>query len=164
MSFAFDPERPRAINGWLVLALPEVERRYVELRRRVLELRQRLAEEDYLRHPTVRLFASVLRLLTSTIPEAPDAPEFKLEGSLGKFRRAKKHGLPPRYRLFWVFSSRLRVIIFLYLNDETTLRKEGARTDPYRVFQRMIDRGEIGADFEANLELWHRTHPSTQQQ
>ncbi|MHB0871558.1 MAG: type II toxin-antitoxin system YhaV family toxin [Chloroflexota bacterium] len=160
MSFTFDSKSPPVINGWLVLALPEVERRYLELRRRVLELRQRLVEEEFVQHPTVKPFASLLRLLAGTVPEDPDAPEFRLEGNLGKFRRAKKHGLPPRYRLFWVFSSRLRVIIFLYLNDETTLRKEGARSDPYRVFQRMIDRGEIGADFDANLELWRRTHSS----
>lgn len=143
MSFESGSKSPALINGWLVLALPEVERRYAELRRQV-----------------VKLFASVRRLLTSTIPADPDAPEFKLEGSLSKFRRVKKHGLPPRYRLFWVFSSRLRVIIILYLNDETTLRKEGARSDPYRVFQRMVDRGEVGADFEANLQLWRKTQPS----
>ncbi len=160
MSFEFGSRSPALINGWLVLALPEVERRYAEIRRRVVELRGRLAEEDYVQHPTLKLFASVRRLLTSTIPADPDAPEFKLEGSLSKFRRAKKHGLPPRYRLFWVFSSRLRVIIVLYLNDETTLRKEGARSDPYRVFQRMIDRGEVGADFEANLRLWRKAQPS----
>ncbi len=52
----------------------------------------------------------------------------------------------------------LRVIIFLYLNDEATLRKEGAKSDPYRVFRRMVDRGEIGDDFEANLTLWERTY------
>jgi toxin YhaV len=160
MSFEFGAESPPVINGWLVLALPEVERRYVELRRRVRELKQTLPDEEYVRHPTVKLFASVLRLLTRTIPENPDAPEFRPGGSLARFRRARKHGLPPGYRLFWVFSSRLRVIIILYLNDETTLRKEGAKTDPYRVFQRLVDRGEIGANFEANLSLWRRAHPS----
>jgi hypothetical protein len=32
----------------------------------------------------------------------------------------KDHGLPERYRLYWVFSDRYRTIIFLYLNDVTT--------------------------------------------
>ncbi len=54
-------------------------------------------------------------------------------------------------RLFWVVSVEARTIIFLYLNDKATLRKEGARTDPYTIFKRLVERGEIGADFAANL-------------
>jgi len=158
MALAFGSKTPPVINGWTVLALPEVEQRYLKLRNEVRRLKRELSEDAYAEHPTVKLFAAVLRIITQTVPNDPDAPEFWLKAGLGKFRRAKGHGLPPHYRLFWVFSNKLRVIIFLYLNDQATLRKEGAGTDPYRVFRRMIDRGEIGHDFEANLSLWERTH------
>jgi len=67
---------------------------------------------------------------------------------LAGFRRAKGHGLPPRYRLFWVFSSRRKIIIFLYVNTEGVLRKEGDKNDVYAVFERLVRRGDIGADFE----------------
>ena len=35
-----------------------------------------------------------------------------------------------------------------WLNDENTLRKEGATTDPYQVFASMLARGEIPDDWE----------------
>ncbi|MGH7777911.1 MAG: type II toxin-antitoxin system YhaV family toxin, partial [Candidatus Dormibacterales bacterium] len=92
-------------------------------------------------------------------PEDPDRKEFRLEGELAMFRRVKKRGLPARYRLFYVFSSEAQAIIFLYLNDDRTLREEGARRDPYVVFTGLLRRGEIGGDFEKNYERWQAEHP-----
>ena len=40
-------------------------------------------------------------------------------------------------------STPLQVIIYAWLNDEDTLRKEGSRTDVYEVFKRMLGRGEV---------------------
>ena len=96
----------------------------------VTELRNRLPDDAYRVHPRVKLFAALMRLLRDVIPADPNAPRFRLSDELRTFRRAKSLGLPPRYRLFWVYSERHRTIVFLYLNDENTLRKEGANTDP----------------------------------
>ena len=46
------------------------------------------------------------------------------------------------------------MIIPLYLNDIDTLRKRGAGSDPYEIFKRMVRRGEVGSDFEANWKAW----------
>lgn len=94
------------------------------------------------------------RLVTSLIPADPNTRDFLLEDDLSKFRRVKKHGCPERFRLFYTFSSVQRVIIPLYLNDATTLRKRGARSDPYEIFKRMVGQGHIGSDFEANWNEW----------
>jgi toxin YhaV len=59
-----------------------------------------------------------------------------------------------------VFSETTKTVIFLHLNDETTLRKEGARSDPYEVFKTLVERGEIGEDVEANHAAWRRAHPA----
>jgi toxin YhaV len=49
--------------------------------------------------------------------------------------------------LFYRFSSKpVRIIVHAWLNDEATLRKEGAKTDVYAVFQRMLARGEVPSD------------------
>ena len=117
---------------------------------------------EYRQHPTVKLFASIIRLIREVIPSDPNAARFRLTGALRTFRRAKNLGMPPRYRLFWVFSERHRTIVFLYLNDETTLRKEGSSSDPYAVFSRLVARGEIGADFASNLCAWRTTYPDTE--
>jgi toxin YhaV len=63
--------------------------------------------------------------------------------------RRVKRGLPSRYLLFYRFSSKpVQLIVYVWLNDETTLRKAGARTDVYVVFQRMLARGEVPSDID----------------
>lgn len=99
----------------------------------------------------MKLFAAVVRIIETIVPADPDHPDFRLAGDLSRFRRAKGRGLPARYRLFWVFSSRARAIVFLYLNDASTLRKDGARSDPYARFGAMVRRREIASDFEGNF-------------
>ncbi len=117
-----------------------------------------MPQRDYELHPEVKLLAAVHRLITSLIPADPNARDFRLEDDLSKFRRVKKHGLPERFRLFYTFSSVQRVIIPLYLNDSETLRKRGAASDPYEIFKRLVRRGEVGSDFEANWKEWGRLH------
>jgi toxin YhaV len=60
----------------------------------------------------------------------------------GNWRRVK-NGLSQRYRLFFMFvSDPLAVIALVKLNDEDAPRQEGSRTDGYRVFKRMLERGD----------------------
>ena len=125
----------------------------------------RLAARDpagYREHATTKLFAAVTRLVRDVVPGDPNAPRFQLGDDLRKFRRAKKLGMPPRYRLFWVFSERHRTIVFLYLNDDDTLRKAGAGSDPYEVFRGKVARAEIGPEFEANLRTWRSAYPDAE--
>jgi toxin YhaV len=140
-------------NGWKILFHPLFAERIRALRVEAEELKASLTEDSYRSHPRVRLLAAVFRLIRDVIPENPNAPDFQLRADLAKFRRAKSHGLPERYRLFWVFSSTARTIIFLYLNDESTLRKQGSRTDPYELFKGMVRQGRIGDDYETNRAM-----------
>jgi hypothetical protein len=74
-------------------------------------------------------------------------PEF--DPQYAHWRRVKR-GLPSRYRLFHRFSSKpVRVVVYVWLNDEATLRKAGAKTDVYTVFQRMLARGEVPSGIDA---------------
>ena len=103
--------------------------------------------EGYKQHPKTKLLASVYRSISETVPANPADMVFQLGHTLGRqngnWRRVKK-GLPQRYRLFFMFASTpLQVIIYAWLNDEDTLRKEGSRTDVYEVFKRMLGRGEV---------------------
>ncbi len=144
------------VNGWTLLYHPVFGERYTALRDEARRLKGRLPPEDYRAHQTVRIFVSVRRLITEVAPTGPNTPEYRLRADLAKYLRAKGKGLPPRYRLFWIFSTTAKAIIYLYLNDVATLRTEGARTDPYVRFRRLIDRGSIGPDFESNLRAWQQ--------
>ena len=113
----------------------------------------RLAAEDpqgYRSHPKTRLLAAIHRAVMQLVPANPDAPEFRLGKTLGPenthWRRVKK-GLPERYRLFFRFASNpVRVIVYVWFNDEDTLRKAGSKTDVYEAFKRMLARGVVPTD------------------
>jgi toxin YhaV len=143
-------------NGWTVYFHRVFAERYERLLADVAALRRDLPPDEYRQHPTVKLLARVTRAIRETVPANPDAPAYRLKRDLARFRRLKGFGLPDRYRLFWVFSSKLRVIVFLYLNDESTLRKQDASSDPYEVFKRLLSRGEIGPGFDENWESLRR--------
>ena len=153
---------PLVAEGWTLLYHPVFGDRYRALRDEARRLKRVLPEGDFVEHPLVKLVAAVHRLITVVVPADPNAPEFRLRGDLARFRRAKGHGLPLRYRLLWVFSEQARAIIFLYLNDEATLRKAGAKTDPYAIFRQLVARGELGADFASNLRAWRQAHGDEQ--
>lgn len=145
-------------HGWRLLYHPIFGDHYIKLRARVRALKAELPEEQFKAHPDAKVVAAVKRAITDTVPQDPNRPDFWLRANLAKFRRLKGYGLPARHRLFYVFSSTAKTIIYLYLNDSATLRKEGATTDPYEIFAGLVASGQIGQDFEANYARWRRAH------
>lgn len=142
------------VNGWGIfyfklfkLALDELE-----------ETVAALAEKDpggYKAHPKTRQLASVYKVITEAVPLNPAHPSFRLGKALGAeqthWRRAKQ-GMPNRYRLFFRFASKpVKLIVYVWFNDETALRKEGAKTDVYETFRRMLARGEVPSSIEELL-------------
>jgi toxin YhaV len=57
-----------------------------------------------------------------------------------------------RFRLFFRYDSRSRLIVYAWVNDERTLRQRGAKTDPYEVFRRMLAAGNPPNDWAALLK------------
>jgi toxin YhaV len=134
------------VNGWTLLAFTLFAQRLAALRNEVAHLRKK-DPKGFVDHPTTKLLASVYDAIKQRVPVDPNAAEFRLGKTLGSaytaWRRVK-NGLPNRYRLFFRFSSRpARLVIYVWLNDEATLRKEGAKTDVYAVFKAMLERGEV---------------------
>jgi len=107
---------------------------------------QRRDPDGYRGHPHAKLLKAILKAMKETVPAQPDHPDFQLGSTLGaSYRHWKrvKNGLPPRFRLFFRFDSATRTIVYVWLNDEGTLRQAGARSDVYKVFRAMLDRGDI---------------------
>ena len=137
---------PMIANGWGLYYFRIFKAALDELEATVTQL----AQDDprgYKTHPKTKLLASVYKAITEVVPANPDAPEFRLGKTLGadntNWRRVKK-GMPDRYRLFFRFaSSPVKVIVYVWFNDEDTLRKAGARTDVYETFKRMLARGVV---------------------
>ncbi len=81
-----------------------------------------------------------------------NAAEFRQGNILGKDNRHWFHAkFHERYRLFYRFSSKEKVIIYAWVNDERTLRKAGSKTDPYSVFRSMLESGNPPSTMEQLL-------------
>jgi toxin YhaV len=129
------------VNGWRLYQHTLFQEQLAKLSAEV----QRLAFSQpttYREHPKTKLLATVLRYVTELIPRDPGSIEFRQGNTLGPdnrhWFRAKFHR---RYRLFFRFSSREKIIVYVWLNDELTLRKSGSKTDPYAVFKSMLASG-----------------------
>lgn len=135
---------PLIRNGWEIYfhsKLFATQRK--DLQKRVQKLKTELATEDYIKHPDVKLLASVMIGIKERIILDPFDSQLSLKGLLKGYGRLKKGGLSDnRYRLFFKASKEedRKVLIVIWLGYP---RKEGASDDCYEVFTRMVKRGDF---------------------
>jgi toxin YhaV len=88
--------------------------------------------------------------MLETVPSDPNRDEYRQGNTMGtEFRHWRRAKMGRRFRLFFRFDSKSRVIIFAWVNDENTLRTSGSKNDPYVVFQKMLERGHPPDDWAA---------------
>lgn len=137
---------PVVFNGWRIFYFKAFQAALDELEADVA----RFAKKDpagYKTHPKTKLLASIYKIITHPVPVDPDHKDFRMGRALGTnyahWRRVKK-GLPQRCRLFFRFaSSPVKVIVYVWINDEDALRKAGGKTDVYESFKRMLEAGRV---------------------
>jgi len=70
----------------------------------------------------VRLFGALSKLIFDVVPSDPNREEYRQGNTMGvTFRHWRRAKLGQRFRLFFRFDSKTRVIIFAWVNDENTL-------------------------------------------
>lgn len=98
----------------------------------------------------VKLFRALSHLIMEIVPSDPSREEYRQGNTLGAahrhWRRAK---IGRRFRLFFRYDAKARVIVFAWVNDEQTLRSAGSSSDPYVVFEKMLGRGHPPNDWAA---------------
>jgi toxin YhaV len=86
------------------------------------------------------------------IPSNPADIKFRQGATLGEgyahWRRGK---FLQQYRLFFRYSEKDRIIVLAWVNDENSKRAYNSKTDAYRVFGRMLDRGNPPDDWTTLL-------------
>lgn len=132
--------KPIVCNGWQIYFHPVFFEQWQELLNQVKTLKQKLPSEKFVIHPQVKLLKAIDIGIKEKIPQDPLASYFALVGSLRKFSRLKKMGLPARYRLFFKVFPEQKTIIILWLGFP---RKEGDKKDCYRVFEKLVKNGEF---------------------
>ena len=105
----------------------------------------------------VKLFHALSRLMLEVIPQDPSRDEYRQGGTLGPrcrhWRRAKIGG---RFRLFFRYDSKAKVVVYAWVNDQSTLRSSGSRTDPYAVFAKKLARGNPPDDWASLMTASRR--------
>lgn len=117
---------------------------------------RRLIQSDpdgFHHHPQYKFFEGVVRIIMITVPANPAHPAFRQGGTLGRkyqhWCRVKRHQLPDRYRLFFRYwSAAPKTIIYAWINDESSIRRAGAKNDVYAVFKSMLAGGKMPDSYE----------------
>jgi toxin YhaV len=147
------------VNGWKLYVHPLFHSQLLRLVEQV-EALARKNPTAYKEEPATKLLATINRHIREIIPRDPGAPEFRQGNTLGKdnrhWFRAKFH---ERYRLFYRFATKEKIIIYAWVNDEKTLRKAGSKTDPYSVFRGMLEAGDPPSSIEDLLERAKELNP-----
>ncbi len=138
-------------NSWQLFYFKPFKAALDELERAVTTLAQR-DPTRYKTHPKTRLLAALYRAIVHIVPTNPNHADFRLGKRLGadygNWRHVKK-GMPDRYRLFFRFaSSPIKVVAYVWFNDEHSLRRAKSKTDVYEAFRRMLLRGEVPTSIE----------------
>jgi toxin YhaV len=128
------------VEGWTILAHPLL-----------LDAMERLVsavDDERASKPkgppsgNAKLLGHLLDLAFVKIPQNPGSPAYRHGSTLPDRRywfRGKTGG--GRYRLFYRYDSRARIIIYAWVNDEDALRTYGGKADAYAVFAEMLDSG-----------------------
>lgn len=138
------------VNGWTILAHPLLLDQWDKMIVAVEALKAK-KPHDYQSTADAKLLAALVQLVHKTVPADPTAAAYRQGSTLGADRKhwfRAKFG-NGRFRLFFRYSSAAKVIIFAWVNDESSLRTYGSKTDAYKVFKSMLDGGDPPDDWEA---------------
>ena len=128
-------------HGWILLFHDGVIEQLQKLHAATRRARDN-DPEGFESNANVKLFRALSQLMLDGVPGDPTRDEYRQGNTLGlthrHWRRAK---IGRRFRLFFRYDSKAKVIVYAWVNDEQTLRSSGSKSDPYAVFKKMLGRG-----------------------
>ena len=128
-------------HGWTLL-FHECLREQLQKLEAAVTRAQAQDPEGFESNANVKLFNALSKLILETIPGNPNHEEYRQGNTMGTtFRHWRRAKIGRRFRLFFRFDSNTRIIVLTWVNDAHTLRSSGSRSDPYAVFQKMLQRG-----------------------
>jgi len=129
------------VNGWTILLHPLFLDQIRATAAAVEQAKRRDANTYKAKNCSKRL-AAILKLAFEAIPHDPASVAYQQGGTLGSaykhWRRAKFF---QQYRLYFRYDLASEVIIYAWVNDESTKRAYGSKTDAYAVFSGMLGKG-----------------------
>lgn len=118
------------VTGWELFAHSLLLNQLEKLMAAVEKLKAK-KPDDYQGSANFKLLAALYELMFVTVPVDPTRPEYRQGNTLGDhykhWFRAKFGG--QRFRLFFRFDTKQKVILYAWVNDEDTKRTYGSKTD-----------------------------------
>jgi toxin YhaV len=130
------------VNGWQLFAHPALLDQLGKLEKGVEHVKTK-TPLDWQESPKTRLLETIRTLMFEIVPQDPTRTTYRQGDTLGDaykhwFRVKFGNG---RFRLFFRYSLDAKIIIYAWVNDETTMRTYGSKTDAYAVFRKMLNNG-----------------------
>lgn len=149
---------PLTVNGWTILFHDMMIGQVKNLADAVEKAKAANPDGDrcgrlHRSNANYRVFAAIAKLVLKTIPGDPANLNYRIGNTMGKaYRHWSRAKFGQRFRLFFRYHSKAKIIVFAWVNDSSTLRTAGARNDPYEVFKGMLDRKNPPDDWDALVE------------
>ncbi len=151
--------QPLVINGWSIFVHPLFLDQIQEFLTQVEHLRQKAPEHYRSKNATKRL-AAITKLAFEVIPQDPTRSEYRQGTTLGDgYKHWFRAKFFQQYRLFFRYHQESKIIVFAWVNDETSKRAYESNTDAYRVFKKMLEQGNPPDSWEALLSQAKQTSP-----
>jgi toxin YhaV len=139
---------PFVVHGWTVFAHPlfldQVDALLDEVEKAKAKHPDSYKQKNAAKRP-----AAVASLAFDVIPQDPERPEYRQGDTLGA---DKKHWMRAKffqqYRLFFRFRKAEKIVLYAWVNDESTLRAYDSKTDAYAVFRKMLEKMRPPDDWE----------------
>jgi toxin YhaV len=135
------------VNGWRLFQYKLFTCQLDQLVAEVKKLQQS-QPSTYKNHPRTKRLARIRQLMLEEIPADPGHERWNQGNTLGpqfRFWKRAKFG-QNRFRLFFRYDGTKKVIIYAWVNDENSLRREGDKNDPYLLFATGLKKGDPPAD------------------
>lgn len=142
---------PLEINGWKIYAHPLFLEQVDALTSKVKQL-QAKDPLGYRSKPATKRLAAIVKLAKNDIPQDPAGTQYRQGNTLGSehthWCRAKFH---QKYRLFFRYDLANKILIYAWVNDESTKRAYDSKQDAYTIFRKMLKNGNPPDSWN---ELW----------
>jgi toxin YhaV len=143
--------QPLVINGWSIFAHTLFLGQLQELSTQVERLRQKDPRNYHSKNATKRL-AAIAKLAFKVIPQDPTRSEYRQGTTLGdEYKHWFRAKFFQQYRLFFRYHQEAKVIVFAWVNDNASKRAYESKADAYRVFKKMLEKGNPPDSWEALL-------------
>lgn len=138
---------PLVVNGWNILVHPLFEFQLKELIKEVKSLRDKNSISYKTKNPYKRLQA-IYKLAFEIIPQDPSSSAYRQGKTLGDdYKHWFRAKFFQQYRLFFRYDSKSKIIIYTWVNDESTKRAYGSSSDAYLTFEKRLNNGHPPNDW-----------------